>query len=216
MYMNVPLHIAQYDDLWLVVAVVVIVVLGGMLVAFYVQNKNLRKLIGIYKAEHVELRRQIDTAFNAWKDSARAIKIQPDGDPVPAKTKELDDERKPRREAESLSDEDLFKRMETRLREGKAFLNPKLSRDDLAAIMGVDKNRFGAIMKEYGKVNSCAVYLNRMRIDYAIMLMSQHPNFTIDAIARACGMTNTVTFTNYFKRYHDMTPSEYRTKSQRR
>ena len=38
MYMNVPLHIAQYDDLWLVVAVVVIVVLGGMLVAFYVQK----------------------------------------------------------------------------------------------------------------------------------------------------------------------------------
>lgn len=211
--MNVALQIVPSPDPWLIAAMVVIVVLAGLLVGLYVQNRSLRRSIGVYKTEHVELRRQIDEALSALKESAQMVKAEAQGAPAGGretvaaadpKTKGADDG--------VLSDEDLFIRMEKRLLEGKAFLNPKLSRDDLAAIMGVDKNRFGAIMKEYGQVNSCTVFLNRMRIDYAIMLMNQHPNFTIDAIAKACGMTNTVTFTNYFKRYHDMTPSEYRTR----
>jgi AraC-like DNA-binding protein len=208
--MNMALQIASSPDPWLIAAMVVIVVLAGLLVGLYVQNRSLRRSIGVYKTEHVELRRQIDEALSALKESAQSMKAEPGGDRetvavAEPKTKVAEDG--------VLSDEDLFIRMEKRLLEGKAFLNPKLSRDDLAAIMGVDKNRFGAIMKEYGQVNSCTVFLNRMRIDYAIMLMNQHPNFTIDAIAKACGMTNTVTFTNYFKRYHDMTPSEYRTRA---
>ena len=107
-------------------------------------------------------------------------------------------------------DRNIFLRFDRKIMNERLFLNADLSRDDLAQLMGVNKNRFASIMQRYSGQTNSAVYLNTKRVEYAVSLMRQHPNYTIQAIARECGMKNTVTFNRIFKEIYNMTPSEFR------
>lgn len=194
---------------WLIAAVVVIILLAAFLIVFMVRNQSLKKANKRLEADIIELKEyglQMRDTLVAWNENnlSQATTAQ---SAVESQSQEATDEESPYADD---PDWHLYMKLENRLMKDSLFLNPKLSRDDLAAMMGVDKNRFGNIMRKYSGASSCTVYLNKKRIDHAMKLMDLHPNFTIDAIAKLCGMTNTVTFINYFKRYYNMTPSEYR------
>ena len=118
------------------------------------------------------------------------------------KTEEPDDE-----------DRRLYLEMDTQVTRDKLFLNPRLGRDELARLIGVDKNRFGKMMGKYSDASNAAVYINMKRVAYAAKLLLEHPEYTIATIANECGMSNTVTFNRTFKSVYGMTPSEYRSKA---
>ena len=48
------------------------------------------------------------------------------------------------------------------------------------------------------------------RMEYAAELIKKYPEFTLGAIAEACGIKSPATFIRNFKATYDMTPSEYR------
>jgi AraC-like DNA-binding protein len=53
-------------------------------------------------------------------------------------------------------------------------------------------------------------YVNTKRMEYAVILMRQHPEYTMGAIAEACGIKSPATFIRNFRNVYGMTPSEFR------
>jgi AraC-like DNA-binding protein len=47
-------------------------------------------------------------------------------------------------------------------------------------------------------------------MEYAVLLMKQHPEYTLGAISEACGIKSPATFIRNFKAVYGMTPSEFR------
>ena len=89
------------------------------------------------------------------------------------------------------------------------FRNPNFGRDELMRFMGVDKNNLPSIIQRYTGTNVTG-YLNGKRMEYAVQLMKEHPEYTLAAIAEACGMKSPTTFIRNFRESYDLTPSEYR------
>jgi hypothetical protein len=53
-------------------------------------------------------------------------------------------------------------------------------------------------------------YINAKRMDYAVQLLKEHPEYTLGAIGEACGIKSPATFIRNFKNTFGMAPSEYR------
>lgn len=109
-----------------------------------------------------------------------------------------------------LDDEQLFLELDRLVDEQKLFLRSDVSRDDLARLIGVEKNRFGHIMAHHSGASNATVYINTKRVVYAASLIVEHPEYTIASIAADCGIKNTVTFNRVFKDVFGITPSAYR------
>ena len=132
--------------------------------------------------------------------------------------KEPQEEPKKEEEQQPTSDENerLFVKLDGQITRDRLFLNPNFGRDDMARLIGVDKNRIGHIMSRYSDASNASVYINVKRVEYGAKLLLKHPEYTIAAIANECGMTNTVTFNRTFKEVYGMTPSEYRANSEQK
>jgi len=113
-------------------------------------------------------------------------------------------------EEEDDKDEMLFVELDKQVVRDKLFLNPKLSREDLMRIIGVDRNHIGRIMSKYSGASNVSTYINQKRAYYAANYIKKHPEYTIAAVVTACGMTNSVTLNRSFKELFGVTPSEYR------
>ena len=110
---------------------------------------------------------------------------------------------------------DLFLALDNRLDSEHLYLNPDLNRDDLCQLIGVDKNIIGHIIRQYSGTPNSQVYINSKRIQYAVLLLREHPEWTIQAVSESCGMKNTVTFNRIFRQIYGITPTEYlKSKSQ--
>lgn len=107
----------------------------------------------------------------------------------------------------------LFEQLNQTIINEKSYLNPELSRDELAQIIHVNKNRFAEILQESTGMR-LTTYLNELRLNHAIQLLKEHPNHTLQAIAHDSGFNNMGTFHRLFKEKVGMTPSEYKTISE--
>lgn len=77
--------------------------------------------------------------------------------------------------------------------------------------MGVDKNRFAGVLKEFGNTN-LAAYLNSLRLEYAIELFHENPEWPISKIAEQSAIPNLSTFYRLFKDKYGMSPNLFRNK----
>lgn len=102
-----------------------------------------------------------------------------------------------------------FKEVDKRIMKERLFTNPDFGRDNLMRLLGVDKNTLPTILQTYTGTNVPG-YINIKRMEYAISLIKEHPEYTLGAIAEACGIKSPATFIRHFKATYDMTPSEYR------
>ena len=102
-----------------------------------------------------------------------------------------------------------FKEVDKRIMKERLFTNPNFGRDDLMRLLGVDKNTLPTILQTYTGTNVPG-YINIKRMEYAALLIKEHPEYTLGAIAETCGIKSPATFIRNFKATYDMTPSEYR------
>ena len=114
-------------------------------------------------------------------------------------------------ETENVANEELrrFKEADKRIMKERLFANPDFGRDDLMRLLGVDKNTLPTLLQNYTGTNVPG-YINIKRMEYAVLLIKEHPEYTLGAIAEACGIKSPATFIRNFKAAYDMTPSEYR------
>jgi transcriptional regulator GlxA family with amidase domain len=57
---------------------------------------------------------------------------------------------------------------------------------------------------------SVSDYINKLRVDYSVQVINEHPNWTIDAIAEMCGYVRRATYYSHFNRRFGITPAQYR------
>lgn len=116
-------------------------------------------------------------------------------------------------ESESASESGLsyetFLRMEQIIMERQLFLNPRLNRDDLLRIAGINKNDFGTLIQNHAGASNLNNYLNRLRVEYSVRLIKENKNFSIEAISREAGFNSRATFYRAFYKQFGMTPTEY-------
>lgn len=148
-------------------------------------------------------------------DAYRRRVIEEKSEESPADQVELDDGQQERQDSQlpTVSEDEnerLFVKLDVQITRNRLFLKPNFGRDDMARLIGVDKNRIGHIMARYSNASNASVYINTKRVEYGAKLLLANPDFTIAAVANECGMSNTVTFNRTFKEVYGMTPSEYR------
>lgn len=96
------------------------------------------------------------------------------------------------------------------IRREKLYLREHLTFKDLSAATGISQMKLRALFGEnqtYMTLNECIN--RRFRIPQVLQMLREHPEYTVEAIARECGYQNMKTFFNWFHRELGMTPREY-------
>ena len=110
---------------------------------------------------------------------------------------------------EEAENKKIFKDLNRIVVQDQLYLSPELSREDLAQIVHLNNARFARMIKENTGTNFNG-YINELRINYAIQLLKQHPNYTIRAIADEAGFNSTPILYSMFKKKTGMTPYEFK------
>jgi len=110
---------------------------------------------------------------------------------------------------ETNKDKILFAQIEKRILEEKLFLIQDLTKERLSEIVDYPRYKISALFLAFsGKtINN---YLNDLRCDYAIRLLKDKNNYTIDAIAYDSGFGSKASFYRTFNERFSITPSDYR------
>lgn len=113
-------------------------------------------------------------------------------------------------EARPASDKErrLFESVREEMISRRLYLRTDLNREALIQQFHIPKNKFSSLFTKYAGV-SYSQFVNGLRLEYAADILKKHPYYTIDYIARECGMTAT-TFYRLFSSHYGMTPAEYR------
>lgn len=72
----------------------------------------------------------------------------------------------------------------------------------------------GLFLEDFEKIRGEKFFdfINRMRMEHAAVLLSDHPQYTIEAIGRMCGIESRQHFHRLFSKYYGMTPAAWRSK----
>lgn len=111
-----------------------------------------------------------------------------------------------------LSERDriLFDRLAHEITRRKLYLQPSFNKKELLKEIHVPANKFSSLFKTFAGC-SFSQYVQELRMDEATRLMREHPDWSIDAVAREVQMSNG-TFYHQFQKKYGMKPSQYREK----
>lgn len=181
-------HQIARQNLLLFIGISVLIILSLLMLVAFLHHLQTRKRTKMMMATIDELMYYRDVVLQ-------------NGDNVPVETGENDEV--------SHEEKRRFKEMDKRIMKEKLFCTPEFGRDDLMRLMGVDKNAIAPIVQKYAHTNVSG-YIKMKRMEYAITLLKEHPEFTIAAIADMIGIKSITTFVNHFKDTFGITPSDYR------
>lgn len=107
-------------------------------------------------------------------------------------------------------DRSLYDRLTHEIVSKRLFLNPDFSKKELLKEIHVPANKFSALFKEFAGC-SFTQYIQERRLDYAVRLMREKPQWSLDAIAQEVQMSKGTFYTLFQKKY-GIKPSDYRGK----
>ena len=188
---------------------------AGAIVLYYTRlirhrNKHMLKLLNSLDAYRKAVIQGAAKEGNTANDKDEATERNTVEHSIEAENAQPEEERS----ADDEENERLFIKLDSKITSERLFLKPDFGRDEMARVLGVDKNRIGRIMTKYSNASNASVYINTKRVEYGAQLLLEHPEYTIATITTECGMKNTVTFNRIFKEVYSVTPSEYRAKMQ--
>lgn len=180
-------------------AIILLVVLLSGSVLVWRERRNARVIMGKnrWMARHIE---------ELEKQQSQALQehVQVPQEPLPASA--------PGHEAPAErpdTDSILYARLYNKIVNNRLYLDPALTRDMLLEELGIPKNKFSQLFRVYGKT-SFSSFISDLRLQYACKLLRQYPNYTIEVIARECGMPTESNFYTRFSEKYGMTPAAYR------
>lgn len=106
------------------------------------------------------------------------------------------------------SDRILFDKINYEVITKQLYLKHDFSRNFLLERYNIPVNRFAMIFKTFAGC-SFNQYVQQCRLDYAVRLMRDNPNWSLDAIAKDSNMSKTA-FYEQFQNKYGMSPSEFR------
>lgn len=121
----------------------------------------------------------------------------------------VEDESGDNEEQDKQMNKMIFEKLDYIIKRDKMYLSPDLSREELTRIVRMNNTRFAKMIKENMDTNLNG-YINNLRLNYAIHLMKEQPDYTLRAIAESSGINSMPTFHQLFKGRTGMTPSEFK------
>lgn len=106
--------------------------------------------------------------------------------------------------------ETLFQTFDQQVKEQRLYLDYQLTRDDYAQLMGVDRNRFAAVLKLFTAGGNLSCYLNDLRLEYSVSLFRNHPDWPISRVATESALPSSSTFYRLFKDKYGISPNSFR------
>ena len=105
----------------------------------------------------------------------------------------------------------ILNALQLSLERDKLYLNPNLTLQDLAKVVGTNKTKLSFVINNCLNQNFASL-LNRYRIREAIQLLSdsKYYDYKIEAIGEMCGYSNRQVFHAAFKKAMGITPTHFR------
>ena len=121
-----------------------------------------------------------------------------------------------KRNSPKLNERDrmAYDRMIHKIHHQKLYLNPELNKKELTAAFHIPANKFASMFKEFAGC-SFNQYIQECRLDHAVRLMREQPQWSFDAIAKDSQMSKSAFYDQFFRKY-GMKPSEFRKKNHHR
>jgi len=110
----------------------------------------------------------------------------------------------------TLTDEQMFQYINEVIVREKLFLNPKFERQTIMDRFNLTKDRVGTIFSKGSTYTKLTNYVQQLRLEYAAKLISEKPEMSIVQIASECGFSSNAYFSDRFRMYFSMKPSEFR------
>ena len=120
------------------------------------------------------------------------------------------------------ADEQLFLYLRDLIENEQLFLQPDFGRQTLIDYTGLSKERIGAAFAQGSdsrsattgdaclSKNSLPAYIRELRLEYAVRLLNDQPDLTVEQVCLASGFTSADTFTRNFRAKYGMTPTAYK------
>lgn len=102
----------------------------------------------------------------------------------------------------------LFRKLDRMVTTEKLFTRKDFSREGLMKCIRVDKNRLARILKQNVHADATE-YINNKRMEYAVVILKEHPEYNIATVAEMCGVSVS-SFNRTFKGKYKMTPNDYK------
>lgn len=196
-----------------------LVISGGFIVAIARKNRGISRrnaALAEQVEDHVADRKELDRKIGenlvlrdelelARKElEVERAKNAPKEAPVQEKTLPDDGGDRTATEADRI----LFERITCEIKNRQLFRNPDFSRTELLKIIPVPQNKFAGLFKQFaGKPFTS--YIQDLRFQYANELFVDHPDWSMDAIIKECGLSRTAFYTFFVKKF-GVKPEELR------
>lgn len=107
---------------------------------------------------------------------------------------------------------EIFNRLSAIMKEQKPYLNPKITIEDLATLMGINKKYLSQVINEMTKDNFY-MFINRHRVDEAkqMLLNKEFDHLSIEGIGNSVGFNSRSVFNSAFKQLENVTPTQFKT-----
>lgn len=196
-----------------------LVISGGFIVAIARKNRGISRrnaALAVQVEGHVADRKELDRkteenlALYDQLEQARQeleaerVKNAPKKEPKREKSMSNENGDKMATEADRI----LFERIAFEIKNRQLFRNPDFSRTELLKIIHVPQNKFAGLFKQFaGK--SFTEYVRDLRLSYANELFIEHPDWSMDAVIKECGMLRSSFYVAFIQIY-GMNPDEFR------
>lgn len=170
----------------------------------WVQNRKIRRKNQVL-VERINEQMSMQTEMNRLQADVERIS---EDQPFP-ETEQTESETFDGNEEEAQMNKMIFGKLDYIIKRDKLYLSTDLSREELARMVKMNNTRFARMIKENTDTNLNG-YINNLRLNYAMHLLKEHPEYTLRAIAESSGINSMPTFHQLFKARTGMTPSEFK------
>lgn len=160
----------------------VIVILLCVLIAVFFVAKYIKRIHSRYK-----------------KLKAKYAKAKKDLEAITGEVEEID---------EPSSQEEIYHRAETLMKEKKLFKDPSFDINVLASLVPTNRSYLSAAINTIAGMNF-RTWLAKYRVEYAKQVLLETPEITTDKLAEKCGFDNRTSLYRQFKSIEGMTTSEW-------
>ena len=106
-------------------------------------------------------------------------------------------------------DKDLFKNVDSIIRNERLYAQVNLMREDVMQRFGIGRHRLNDLLNNFAGGMTFPQYINAIRMEVAYDLLTNHPEMTIADVAVEVGFS-APNLREQFKRCYGITPAEYR------
>ena len=170
----------------------------------WVQNRKIKRKNQVL-VERINEQMSMQTEMNRLQADAERVS---EDQPFP-ETGQTEPEASDGNEEEAQMNKMIFGKLDYIIKRDELYLSADISREGLARMVKMNNTRFARMIKENTDTNLNG-YLNNLRLNYAMHLLKEHPEYTLRAIAEASGINSMPTFHQLFKARTGMTPSEFK------